>query len=441
MGNIAKAAYQKVDSLRLNIENAKIFNVRDYGAKGDCSADDTAAIQAAIDAAYNNGQGIVYIPRGAYQITAPLVPYNFTRILGAGWFSAIHQTNTCSVFESSEKVNYFFLENLYLEGNWTATYGIRLCANMSVFDHLSIQNFNNNGIDLSDYALCSDNGSVLTIVRNCNIVCSDTGIYAHGGCCDGWLLNNNLGCYYANIQTYSAPFRIIGNHMDGSVNHNYIHGGAQHIMFSHNLLEGAKQHAILIYHYAGCDWDDGISISNNILRNGSVNGDSTYDFVHIEGDSTSLARYIGVTGNIFGQYSGRVRYAVYAKNAKKLVVNGNLFDSKSYTNAPVGLDTGVTDAEITGNSSNKYELLNSVTPVVNGTTAGTATIANGDTSVNVTHGLGETPSIQDISVTPTNSLGSATKFWVSAVSSTTFTITVDADPGSDTAIFAWKANI
>jgi hypothetical protein len=441
MSNLAKAAYQRVNALCFNIENAKVFNVKNYGAKGDYSTDDTAAIQATINTAYDDGQGIVYIPRGAYKITAPLKPYSFTRIIGAGWFSAIHQTSACSVFESEEKVNYFSLENLYLEGNWTATYGIRLCANMSLIDHLSIQNFNNNGIDLNDYALCSDNGGLLTIVRNCNIVAADTGIYAHGGCSDAWFLYNNIGSQYANIQTFSGPLRIIGNHLNGSPTHNYVHGGAQHVIFSHNLLEGAKQHAILLYHYAGGDFDDGISINDNVLRNGSAETASAYDFVHVEGDATSLARYIGITGNIFGQYSGKVRYAVYAKNANKLVINGNIFDSKSYTTKPIGLDTGVTDAEIIGNTSNKYELLNSVTPVVNGTTAGTATVASGSTSIDVAHGLGETPDIQNINITPTNSLGSATKFWVSVVSSTTFTITVDADPGTDTATFAWKASV
>ena len=72
---------------------------------------------------------------------------------------------------------------------------------------------------------------------------------------------------------------------------------------------------------------------------------------------------------------------------------------------------------------------------------GTATVANGTTSIAVTHGLALTPGNANIQVVPTNNLGAATKFWISAPGATQFTINVDADPGATTATFAWFADV
>lgn len=48
------------------------FNVKSYGAVGDGTADDTTAVQAALNAATNANGGIVFFPTGTYKITATL---------------------------------------------------------------------------------------------------------------------------------------------------------------------------------------------------------------------------------------------------------------------------------------------------------------------------------------------------------------------------------
>ena len=53
------------------------------GAVGDGVADDTAAIQAALDAAATGG-GSVHLPAGRYRLTSPLRPASFVTLAGDG---------------------------------------------------------------------------------------------------------------------------------------------------------------------------------------------------------------------------------------------------------------------------------------------------------------------------------------------------------------------
>ena len=66
-------------------------NVMDFGAKGDGSTDDTAAINAAISTGSRCGQGcdsstitpaIVYFPPGTYVVSSPLIQYYYTQFIG-----------------------------------------------------------------------------------------------------------------------------------------------------------------------------------------------------------------------------------------------------------------------------------------------------------------------------------------------------------------------
>ena len=58
---------------QLSVNKQTVVNVKAYGAKGDGVADDTAAIQAAIDYAFGSGSMRVYVPAGTYKITSPLL--------------------------------------------------------------------------------------------------------------------------------------------------------------------------------------------------------------------------------------------------------------------------------------------------------------------------------------------------------------------------------
>ena len=64
-------------------------SVKDFGAIGDGVADDTVAIQAALDALQVRGGGTVYLPAGVYKITATLNLPALVSIEGAGQFTTL----------------------------------------------------------------------------------------------------------------------------------------------------------------------------------------------------------------------------------------------------------------------------------------------------------------------------------------------------------------
>lgn len=68
---------------------ATVFNVRDFGAKGDDVADDTPALQSALAAAEKNGGGVVYLPWGTYRMTHYICIPPHTVLRGEGRDSAV----------------------------------------------------------------------------------------------------------------------------------------------------------------------------------------------------------------------------------------------------------------------------------------------------------------------------------------------------------------
>ncbi|MBI2300208.1 MAG: hypothetical protein HYU66_14895 [Armatimonadetes bacterium] len=63
---------------------AKVYNARDLGAAGDGAADDTAALQSALDRAGEAGGGVVLLPRGRYRFSDTLRISRFVTLRGEG---------------------------------------------------------------------------------------------------------------------------------------------------------------------------------------------------------------------------------------------------------------------------------------------------------------------------------------------------------------------
>lgn len=95
------------------------INVLDYGAVGNGTTDDTAAIQAALDAAEDQ-QKSLYLPRttlgsqGLYRITAPLIVSSGINIFGDGTNYSGLLCDNCSGFRINAGVNFVIIEKMLI---------------------------------------------------------------------------------------------------------------------------------------------------------------------------------------------------------------------------------------------------------------------------------------------------------------------------------------
>lgn len=90
----AAIARTKIAGTALTAASMGVFNVLDYGAVGDGTTDDTAAIQAAIDAADTAGGGTVILPAGTFKVTGAGLDAKSASIIGTragatSWTAAV----------------------------------------------------------------------------------------------------------------------------------------------------------------------------------------------------------------------------------------------------------------------------------------------------------------------------------------------------------------
>lgn len=101
-----------------------VLNVKDYGAKGDSTTDDTAAIQAALDAASTRGISAVLFPTGTYKVSATTADNNFFAALTVHsgqrlLFDAATLQLTANGYDFYAVLNIHNVNNVTVEGGLT----------------------------------------------------------------------------------------------------------------------------------------------------------------------------------------------------------------------------------------------------------------------------------------------------------------------------------
>ncbi len=85
LGVSSFASASSVFTTRLDDPKAVYLTAQEFGAHGDGSGDDNAAIQSAIDKAEGSGrEGIVFVPSGRYRLTHTLYLWPGVRLIGYG---------------------------------------------------------------------------------------------------------------------------------------------------------------------------------------------------------------------------------------------------------------------------------------------------------------------------------------------------------------------
>jgi hypothetical protein len=199
--SLTKATYSMI--------NGAPFNVLDYGALGDGTTDDAAAINAAITAAIADGGGTVYLPPGTYRTTTAInITDDVIRLVGAQQYASIilsdHTGNAINIATNNQP----YVGNLYIKRNTIGARGSRTGVGIRVFGDIAggssvqanvefcrIEGFSK-GLDLY--------GCFLSYFGNLTLKQNDISYY----------LNNNTNdsiTFFACASNLSISQHIVGN--------------------------------------------------------------------------------------------------------------------------------------------------------------------------------------------------------------------------------------
>jgi hypothetical protein len=107
---------------------AQIVSIKDFGATGDATTDDTVAIQNALDSIQALGGGTVYIPAGEYKITATLNLPPYVSLEGEGQFSILRVYGCDGIsIDASSVIGPRRISNFWFYGNGTDLFSAIKC--------------------------------------------------------------------------------------------------------------------------------------------------------------------------------------------------------------------------------------------------------------------------------------------------------------------------
>lgn len=160
---LARASDNTARRVTIGALRGGLFNARDYGAKGDGTTDDAAAIQAAIGAAAAAGGGTVFFPSAIYRINTGLTVNENISLVGpaVGANDYVVGPSTLDYFGSGTavacgiSVGYprFYatvtIENIHIRNSGAGLIGVRLDACRATLTGVMISTFATYGLSIN----------------------------------------------------------------------------------------------------------------------------------------------------------------------------------------------------------------------------------------------------------------------------------------------------
>ena len=191
----------------INDLGTRIYNVRDYGAKGDGNALDTDAVQAAIDACTHDGGGTVLVPSGTFQIGTVELKSNVT----------LHIAASGKLFGSADGRQYHAVDAIPLSGDTTLNDG-----NWALLFAVDAKNVTLEGPGLIDGQGFQFHSPVRGTPPPSGLDGNSRPYHLLAYRCEGLIVRNIdlLDCAYHSLRIIQSK-RV---HMDGIYIHNRVNG-------------------------------------------------------------------------------------------------------------------------------------------------------------------------------------------------------------------------
>jgi len=323
------------------------INVKDYGAKGDGTTDDTTALSDALAALVAAGGGTLYIPPGTYIGSLTLIGLSNINIEGAGWSSVIKLpdgSNTNAIRVSG--CTNIRISNLALDGNRdnVSTSGVIYAICLGIYivggsEYVTVEgcylhDFWGAGIMMEgagDPLIPNTNPiSKIWILNNYLDAIRDGTIFVRPSCSHILIQGNTClnGDSYAIAVLYSTYVTVVDNYAE---NYNLI-----------NVEGGAIQTGAVTYCYIG----QNICIAGESQYANDCSGIKIDETEETDNHGLIISTYVIIEGNLVRGYNGAGTSGIFIPSGQHIDVRNNMMIDNYY-----GFDYyNVTDINFDANS-------------------------------------------------------------------------------------------